>query len=254
MAQGALKPNEAANLKTVMAEKIRERIQKSIEKAEQERTREQLKRRITIAKEAIQAFEANRMSEAISGFLTYIKIIEDWKKVKKGGLRPEQFNKKKDITELLLISAIYWDLAKLFDYSRSKERRSDFLDYLDKFYIFSKGMPFEPLSAELIRKYVERGKGYNRDDFKAIYKRFGMSSCFVATALFDVSPPGTLEKLQRFRDERLVRSFFGRQFITLYYHVGPGISVLVKRFPKFLRIQMGTALGFIARILGPISP
>ena len=123
-----------------LRQQIRDNIQASIEQAEKERKQELFKRRLELAREGIALYEAKNLAEATKKLLQYIRILEDGKRIKPGELHPSQFDRKNDQGELLLISGVYWDLAKLYDRTKSKAREKDLKAYLNKFVLFSKGM------------------------------------------------------------------------------------------------------------------
>jgi hypothetical protein len=226
--------------------RAREKAERAMKLAEAEHRRALLKRRIELAQRGVEAFKQGKISEAVLSFQAYLKILEDWKGVPAGGLTPSHFDVKKDIPELLVISGVYWDLTKLFD--RTRNRQSEFHHYMGKYLLFSKGMPFQPLAAETLRKYVNNDKPVHGDDFKNTYKQMtGNSiSCFVATSLIDVCDFETLPRLRVFRDEVLERSFAGRAFVRGYYVVGPWIAATLDRMPECIRVQAAKIIDHLA--------
>ncbi|OFZ20212.1 MAG: hypothetical protein A2X94_09945 [Bdellovibrionales bacterium GWB1_55_8] len=222
--------------------RARKKVQRAIEQAERDNRNRLLKRRIELANAGVRAYEAGRIGEAVQNFLGYLKILEEWKGVGQGGLTPTLFDPKKDVYELLLISAVYWDLTKLFDRTKSEERRKEFLHYMEKYILFSKGMPFEPLCAETLRKYVNLEKPVHRAEFRNAYKVLSGSNCFVATALLDVTDPRTLPSLRTYRDQVLARHAGGRLLIRVYYRFGPLAAQVTDCLPERLRCGLGKAL------------
>src|SRR6478736_9329583 len=89
-----------------------------------------LRRRIELAQTGVRAFEAGKMADAVRNFHSYLRILEDWKGVGEGMLMPSHFDPKADVSELLLISGVYWDLAKLYDRTRGEEKKKEFQHYL----------------------------------------------------------------------------------------------------------------------------
>jgi hypothetical protein len=229
--------------------RARASIEEAIKKAEEEHRRRMLRHRIDVARAGVKLYKEKKIGEAVKMFHTYIRILEDWKGVNEGGLTPKLFDKEKDVAELLLISGVFWDLAKLYDRTRSERKKKDFFMYMEKYILFSKDMPFQPVSAETLRKYIENDKPIHKDHFKSAYKVIGGGKCFIATSLFDVSDPRTIVRLQSFRDERLVRVAWGRAFIRLYYAVGPLLAQGVSRLPLPIRSVLGRVLDRIANWL-----
>lgn len=226
--------------------RTRRKVQQAVEQAEAEYRRQMLIKRIELASSGLKAFATGKHAEAVKNFKTYLHILEDWKGVGPGGLTPGLFDVQKDAAELLLMSGVYWDLVKLYDRTKSAEKQAEFLGYLEKYILFSKGMPFQALCAETLRKYLATEKPRHRDDFKNAYKMIAVHKCFVATALFDVTDPETIEFLRLFRDEKLSHSPVGRKFIDLYYRHGPRLAELTNRAPRPVRAALGRSLDLMA--------
>jgi hypothetical protein len=221
--------------KDAISRSLRDTIQATLDHAEAEHRRELFKRRLELARAGLLAYREKKIGEAVKAFLTYIKILEQWKKVSEGGLTPSHFDIKNDAPELLLISGVYWDLAKLFDRSQRPENYRDFSHYLSQFVIFSRGMPFESLSSESLRKYIRNEKPVHKEDFKRAYARLGGGKCFVVTSLLDYVELDTLDALRDYRDERLTRSAPGRWAVAAYYRVGPKLAWALDRSPAWTR-------------------
>jgi hypothetical protein len=208
-----------------------------------------LRRRIELAQSGVRSFEQKKITEAVKNFHSYIRILEDWKSVPEGGLKPALFDITKDVPELLLISGVYWDLTKLYDRTKSPDKQREFHHYLEKYVLFSRGMPFQHVCLETMRKYISNEKPVHKAEFKNAYKLLGGgSTCFVATSLIDVCDERTLPRLRRFRDERLSRSAGGRAFIAWYYRNGPGLAATADRAPEWVREGLGKALDLFAAV------
>ena len=68
-------------------------------------------------------------------------------------------------------------------------------------------------------------------------KRFGRpndSRCFIASELYGNTDDRT-EKLRQFRDTRLLKTFPGRLFTSIYYDISPGVVSVMRRFPLMKR-------------------
>lgn len=233
--------------KEALSRTIRDSIQASIDQAEADHRRELFKRRLELARQGLAFYRAKKIGEAARAFLTYIKILENWKKVSENGLTPSCFDLKTDAPELLLLSGVYWDLAKLFDRSEAPENLKDFHHYLNQFVVFSKGMNFESLSAETMRKYIRSENPVHKQAFKNAYKKLTGSSCFVATSLVDLIELDTLDSLREFRDHGLAQTFFGRIAARIYYIVGPGLALILDHCPESIRRRVARSLGQFAQ-------
>lgn len=210
---------------------------------------QKLKTRVEVVRQGATAYRAHHASDAVLSFKTYLRLLEEDRNVTSGGLNPTQFDKTKDLPELLLISGVYWDLMKLYDQTRSKEKSKEFLQYVEKFLLFAKDMPFQKLCTESLRKYIKSGRPRHKEEFKNAYKLLGGGDCFVATALVDVCEAETLPRLRTYRDEKLAKNLYGRAFIRGYYRYGPHLAQVTDRLPKALRLGLGKSLDRLSRLL-----
>lgn len=228
---------------------LRSRIEKQLRRQQEEQRKELLKKRVEIAKEGIRLAQAGHTVESVRKYQQYILILEMWKKCGRDGLTLDLFDKTKDLYEIVLLSGIYWDLAKLYDRAKRKDQKTELVAYLQKYVIFSKTMPFQSLSGETLRKYLGSGKCRHRIEFKAAYTALTGEKCFIATSLLDVADPMTVVRLRNFRDGSLRRSRAGRWFIARYYRWSPAAARLLDRAPERARRRMARALDVLARRL-----
>lgn len=234
---------------TIGTKKRKRGIQAALDAADEERRRKLQGQRIDIARIGVLAYQKHKVGDAAVAFHSYIRILEELKGCQEGGLMPTHFDFKKDLQELLLISGVYWDLAKMYDHSQGEEKSREFFRYLRKYIIFSKNMPYQVLCAETLRKYLSTGHPVHVKEFKQAYVEITGTRCFVATSLVDVISAPTLDRLRAYRDERLLRTFAGRAFVAVYYRVGPVIARVLDRCPRVLRVVVARALDrFAARV------
>jgi hypothetical protein len=226
---------------------LRSRIEKQLRRQQEEQRKELLKRRTEIAKEGIRLAQAGKVIESVRKYQQYILIVEMWKKCGKDGLTLDLFDKTKDLYEIVLLSGIYWDLAKLYDRAKRPDQKAEMIRYLQKYVMFSKTMPFQPLSGETLRKYLGSGRCKHRVEFKSAYSNLTGEKCFIATSLLDVSDPMTVVRLRNFRDLHLRKTKMGRSAIWTYYQVSPRLVPLIDRAPRFIRLSMGRVLDRFSR-------
>jgi hypothetical protein len=201
-----------------------------MERARREHFQKLVRVRMELARNGATAFRQGKLKDAMANYLGYIDILEKSKEVDRNSLQPKHFDIKKDLAELLLLSGVYWDLAKIHDHSRGKmDDRLKF--YLDRFVMFSRGMPFQHVSTELVRKYLANGTPRHTREFKEAHVRLGGGKCFLATAVEEHLSGRTLPDLRRFRDEVLLQNLAGRIFVRAYYAVGPCLAVWMIRSP-----------------------
>ncbi len=226
--------------------RARKKVKAQIEKAERERTISLFAKRMELARDGALQFKKGNLKASAQSYYQYLAILERTKEVKPGMLEPKSFDPKKEIAELLLLSGVYWDLAKLHDRVARKDLEK-LEQYLDLYVLFSKGMPFQHVSAELIRKHLMNGNPRNRGAFKDAHIRLGGGKCFIATAVEDHCESKTVPALRFFRDDRLQKTVGGRVFIKCYYAVSPSVSrVLLRTHPR-VQMKIASMLDRLAR-------
>jgi hypothetical protein len=226
----------------------RKRAEEQMERALEEQQRIRQRRRIEIAKLGVRFYEQRKIGEAVKHFHLYLKILEELKDVAPGSLRPDLFDKKKEVAELLLISGIYWDLVKLYDKTKSPSNYKEFTHYLEKFLLFARDMPFSHVCAETLRKYIANEKPVHKEDFKNAMKILAPKKCFIATSLVDVLDEPVIPRLWRFRDNILEKRVLGRLFIRFYYWTAPGVAALLDLSPEFARAQAARAVTKVSEL------
>jgi hypothetical protein len=228
--------------------RARKKVKEQMEKAERERLMKLFQRRMELARDGALAYREGKLKEAVQNYYSYIDILERTKGVGRDKLEPTNFDLKQDVAELLLLSGVFWDLAKIHDRS-AKADMTRLRFYLDRFVLFSKNMPFHHVSAELVRKYLVNGTPKHRKEFKDSHIRLGGGKCFIATALEDECEVGTLDRLRAFRDRRLQTNPWGRIAVRGYYFVSPPVARLILRLPESMRLCFGRMLTRVSRIL-----
>jgi hypothetical protein len=184
-----------------------------------------------LAKLGVEAQKNKNYRSALQYYIAYIDILQKGKNV--SDLSPKDFDAKSDSAELLMLTGIYWDLAKIYDRLGSKDQfKAKY--YLDKFVLFSKGTPYQKLSQEMLRKFLTYETPRDRQLFKDAYITLGGGKCFIATAVEEHCDPVSIVILKRFRDEVLSKNGLGRAFITIYYALSPTIArKLIRTSPRF---------------------
>ena len=229
---------------------LRKKIEHSIEVARDQQRMEMQRRRLETARNGLKCYERKQYPEAVRYFVTYLKILEDWKGVASEGLHPGVFDQKKDAGELLLVNSIYWNMVRLFDRtSENGKGNKEFMHYLEKYIAFTKGMPFQPLAAETLRKYMRSRIIVHKNEIKHAYRIITGSRCFVATSLSDLDHPKTVPTLRVFRDRILRKAALGRWLVKSYYRVGPVLADRLDQAPGPVRQLTAWALDALAFVL-----
>lgn len=221
---------------------IRDQLEKNRVKAEEKRIADLMRMRMEVARKGITAYKDGRIPDAIKEYHAYLKILEDVKNVGEHGLAPSLFDTKKDVVELLLVAGIYWDLAKVYDKLRTSSKKKEFQIFLNKFILFTKGMPFQETLAETMRKYISTSKPVHKDQFKSAYKVIGKPNCLVASGLVEEIGEGTLQTLRQYRDFYLSKHTLGRGFISFYYFIGPLLRFFIEKSPRKVRRAIAGAI------------
>ena len=208
--------------------KVRASIQDAFNKQQENARRDAYNRRLLITKNAYSLLSKGKHQEAIQQYEKYLDVLNNRFKTTTATLHPHLFDSKKDEQELLLVTAVMWDLARTLDKIKGKD--ADFRLYLRKYVEFSMGTKHMILSAETLRKYIKDGKGTHVKDFDNAHTalRSRMPRCFVSSAVYGPYAPETV-LLQIFRDEWLTARRWGIGAIRLYYSVSPSVAATLAR-------------------------
>lgn len=194
-------------------------------KKEKARNMEQLNRRyvnrITVAKHGKVLYEKSDYINAIKHYNMYLKIIADVKEVDEKRINPGLFNPEQELSEMLLISHIYWDLTRIYD--RTPHLNKEFHRCLGQFLAFTTGHPYQVVNSEMLRRYIRSGKLINKKDFQEAYQKIYVNSkkCYIATHAFGFEDQVTNE-IRKFRPQ-LMSFKLGRVFTSKYYLYSPDI-------------------------------
>lgn len=226
--------------------RARRKYKAQLEQAARDNYVAKFHKRMDYAKQGVMAMKSKDYKTALQYFSAYIEILQ---KGKGGGeLTPRSFDPKKDAAEMLMLTGVYWDLAKIFDKTKTKDT-SKLQYYLDKFVLFSKGTSYQRLSQEMLRKFLTNDTPHNRKPFKEAFVKLGGGKCFVATAVEEHCEVQTVTVLKRFRDEILSKNTLGRSFIRIYYAISPIIAIRLIRSSEKIQKQVARFLGRIANAI-----
>lgn len=196
---------------------------KQIKDLRDEKKKEQIKElyrtRLNHLKRAQALVREDKMAQAVESYTKYLGVLALYFDITEDKLSPTLFDPEKDLTELLLISHAYWDLAKAFD--RSPNLQRDCLRCLDQFVKFSIGFKYQHVNAQIVRKFNNKKQAHNPKAFELAYQKIQINSkkCYIATSCFGEDHPNT-ELLRKFK-QKISQSEVGRDFIDLYYGISP---------------------------------
>jgi hypothetical protein len=172
--------------------------------------------RITIAKFGKESLDAGDYSNALSKFVEYLQIMAEIKQTQDYyHLRTGHFNTKKELTEMLMISHIYFEMARIYD--AVPKFASESQKCLDQFVLFSANQPYQVVNSEMVRKYLKKAVFKNPDAFRHAHAQIFVQSkkCYVVTFCYGTEHPITQE--YRALKDRLLESDRGRELVRLYY-------------------------------------
>lgn len=195
--------------------------QKSGREAREEREKmlvlkHKFENRITIAKFGKESLDAGDYSTALQKFVEYMQIMADVKKVPNVyGLKPGHFDSRKDITEMLMISHVYFEMARIYDAVPKFADESK--KCLEQFVTFSANQPFQVVNSEMIRKHLKKSVFKNPDAFRAAYEQIYVQSkkCYVVTFCYGDQHPVTQE--YRELKDWLLQFTWGQRLVRSYY-------------------------------------
>jgi hypothetical protein len=198
------------------------------EKAKEQKRLMLWKSRVNLIKKARQCMTDKMFSDAAVAYEKYLKVLEVVFECKSGELSPEHFKDSARTQELTVVASAYWDLLRIYDTSdRYGDRQLQAGKKLSQF------LRFTPIYPDILRKAEAFQKTAKHPE--AIRQFLKLSSdnkgrCFIATAAFGYES-AEVRILTRWRDEILLRHFFGRAFVEFYYLVSPKIASVLDRIP-----------------------
>lgn len=209
-----------------------------------QRKREQVielyRTRLSHLKRAQLLVRDDKMAQAVESYTKYLGILALYFDTTEDKLSPTLFDPVKDMTELLLISHAYWDLAKAFD--RSPNLQRDCFRCLEQFIKFSIGFKYQHVNAQIIRKFNNKKQAHNPKAFEQAYHKIQISSkkCYIATSCYGEHDSRT--KFLRHFKTKIAHYEWGKNFIDFYYRLSP---VIVDKLNGHPRIKWSCETFFI---------
>ena len=188
--------------------------------------------RVTYFKKAKLYLSKNNVAKSVEFFKNYLHAVAAYWDVTEEQLTPDLFKDEGHISEQLLISYAYWDLAKSYD--RSEKFSDESIRCLKQFVLFSIGFKYQYANSIMIRKYIRLNKARNIKSFQDAYEKIyvKIKSCFVASYAFNENHH-LVGELRLFRDEILTKSTIGRKLICQYYFYSPSFVQLINRYDRY---------------------
>lgn len=182
--------------------------------------------RLKTLKLALDFVAKNDIPHSVEKFNHYLGILAAYNRTTEKHLTPKMFDPQKDISELLLISQAYWNLAKSYD--KSPKLRSESMRCLQQFIAFSIGYKYQHANAQIVKKFLRSGQAHNKKAFQQAYDKINVRSknCYLATHAY----PNNKDLLDTLRGIKptLAKYKLGQGFINRYYEVSPHIVKIFK--------------------------
>ncbi len=185
--------------------------------------------RITIAKQGREAFLSKDYVNATKKYNEYLGILAEMNEVEDiFKITPAMFDSKKHVTEMLLISHVYWELARINE--MTPKLQPNFQKALTQFVKFTVNQPYQVLNAEMLRKYIKKNKNVSAQ-ISGLYSAHSQiyvesKKCYIATFCFG-EESSELVILRKFKNT-LTNSSLGISFIRIYYNHSSKLVDLVQ--------------------------
>lgn len=175
--------------------------------------------RLSILRQAQEYSQKDDIPRAVAAYKRYLDSLAAYFEIDEKKLNPDLFLKNNSQAEILLISQVYWDLAKAYD--RSPKLQKECERCLDQFVKFSIGFKFQFINSEMLRKFMMKKNAYNPKTFERAFQKIKVNSkkCYIATYVYGQHHPALID----FRKFKTIvsKNYFGNQLIELYYRFSP---------------------------------
>lgn len=187
--------------------------------------------RVSYFKKAKIYLSKNNVTKSVEYLQKYLLAVAAYWGVTEEQLHPDLFKDEGHVSEQLLISYAYWDLAKSYD--RSPKFIDETVRCLKQFVLFSIGYKYQYANSIMIRKYIRLNKARNKKAFQQAYEKIyvKIKSCFIASYAYSEDHP-LVNELRSFRDDILSNSTLGRKFICEYYYYSPKLMQIILRLDR----------------------
>ena len=181
----------------------------------------QFRNRISVVKRGQEASTKGDHINTVRFYNQYLAVICKVYDTSIQQLNPKVFDQKKDLSEMLLISQVYWDLAKIYD--KSDKLVPQLADALNQFVKFTLNYPYQVVNSEVLRRYLKNNKAKHRSMFQQSHAKIFVSSkrCYVAEYAFGEFHHVT-DELRLFKKD-LAKHRVGLKFIEQYYRYSPSL-------------------------------
>jgi len=175
--------------------------------------------RLAVLRQAQEYSQKDDIPRAVIAYTKYLDYLAQYFETKEENLSPDYFTKDNNITEILLISQVYWDLSKAYD--RNPKLKKECERCLSQFVKFSSGFKFQFINSEMLRKFIKKKAAYNPKSFEFAYDKIRVNSkgCFIASYAFHESH-SVVTDLRLFKSF-LLKFHIGDRLVEHYYRTSP---------------------------------
>lgn len=192
--------------------------------------------RITNVRQGKEAFAKGDFVTAIRRYTEYLETVAEVNRIPNiYEIRPVHFDKNKNVTEMLMISHLYFELAKVYDATGKFEE--DVKKSLEQFVLFSANQPYQVVNSEMCRKHLRKFKFRQQQVFFDAYQQIFVKSrkCYIATHCFGEEHP-TTQKLRALKSW-LEKRPGGLTLIDWYYRTSTGWLEILRHSPALDRFS-----------------
>jgi hypothetical protein len=204
-----------------------------------ERTRRAIEKihsdRFSTLKRAMTYSVSGNYAKAIEEYKNFLKILSAYHDCRENEITPSIFQKDKELTEIFLLSQVYWDLSRIYD--KDPRYLNQMKSSLEKFLDFTKGNKFQYANSQVVIKYIKSGMCRHQEEFRNIHRILNKNGgpCFISTFCYGENHPITND-LRLFKHQILGYSW-GKKLVPLYYRYSPKLLNFCRKHP-FLGISL----------------
>lgn len=184
--------------------------------------------RITLVKYAKEAMEVGDFANALTKYTDYLNIMAEIKQVKDFyAIRPSHFDPKKDLTEMLMLSHVFFEMSRVYD--AIPKYSEDSVRCIDQFINFSINQPYQVVNSEMLRKFIKKSRFKHPEVFKTAHQQIFVQSkkCYIVTFCYGSDHQITRD-YRRLKD-LLLDYRLGQEMVRFYYCYS---SKLIERWER----------------------
>lgn len=193
--------------------------------------------RITIAKNARELFLNKDYVNATVKYTEYLAIhaeLNDLDDIYQ--LKPSMFDPNRDVTELLLISHVYWEMARINE--MTPKLQATYKKCISQFVKFTINQPYQVFNSEMLRKYIKKNKnrslqlGLLNEAYSQIFVQ--SRKCYIASFCFQPESY-ELNFLRNYKQD-LLQKRNGLIVVQTYYRLSSRLVSFLEHRPRTAKI------------------